>query len=111
MKYERHKSCKSHCCNNAKHGFCKYGMPDCPVYLGDIRQDYPCEMCSKNRPKVVRRSTKDAIDQFMNDIHWHNSRIRDAYLIIDDTCEKIDEVNQLINNLKIRRAKCSNEAN
>lgn len=32
-----------HCCVN--HG-CKYGDPDCPVWLGKRNQSYPCESCS-----------------------------------------------------------------
>lgn len=31
-----------HCCN--RHG-CKYGDEDCPVALGKLAQDYPCEFC------------------------------------------------------------------
>lgn len=34
---------RTHCC--FKHG-CKYGDKDCPVELGLIKQDYPCEMCN-----------------------------------------------------------------
>lgn len=33
----------THCC--VHHG-CKYGDDDCPVYLGDERQEFPCEECS-----------------------------------------------------------------
>jgi len=33
---------RTHCC--FEHG-CKYGNIDCPVVLGIIKQDYPCEMC------------------------------------------------------------------
>ncbi len=33
---------RTHCCLN--HG-CKYGNQDCPVELGLIIQDYPCEDC------------------------------------------------------------------
>lgn len=32
----------THCCK--EHG-CKYGDEDCPVYLGIIKQEYPCEYC------------------------------------------------------------------
>lgn len=34
---------RTHCC--FEHG-CKYGDEDCPVELGLIKQDYPCEMCN-----------------------------------------------------------------
>lgn len=33
---------RTHCC--FEHG-CKYGDKDCPVELGLIKQDYPCEEC------------------------------------------------------------------
>lgn len=33
---------RRHCC--FEHG-CKYGHDDCPVDLGIIKQDYPCEYC------------------------------------------------------------------
>lgn len=33
----------NHCCK--EHG-CKYGNQDCPVELGFIEQEYPCEVCS-----------------------------------------------------------------
>ena len=33
----------SHCCK--WHG-CKYGDDDCPVVLGQVEQEYPCEYCS-----------------------------------------------------------------
>jgi hypothetical protein len=33
---------RTHCC--VKHG-CKYGNPKCPVELGLIVQDHPCENC------------------------------------------------------------------
>ena len=34
----------SHCCK--WHG-CKYGDKDCPVVLGKVEQEYPCEWCSE----------------------------------------------------------------
>jgi hypothetical protein len=33
---------RTHCCK--KHG-CKYGDSDCVVVLGEVKQEYPCEMC------------------------------------------------------------------
>ena len=45
----KHKSCQSHCCE--KHG-CKYGHEDCPVVLGEVEQDHPCEACH-DEPTVV----------------------------------------------------------
>ena len=38
---------RTHCC--AKHG-CKYGEPDCPVKLGEIIQDHPCQDCDEDPP-------------------------------------------------------------
>ena len=32
----------THCCK--WHG-CKYGDPDCPVYNGEVEQEYLCEDC------------------------------------------------------------------
>lgn len=40
---EEHISCQSHCC--IVHG-CKYSMKDCPVILGEVKQDYMCEQCN-----------------------------------------------------------------
>lgn len=37
-----HRSCPSHCCKD--HG-CKYGYDDCPVVLGTVVQEFPCEDC------------------------------------------------------------------
>ena len=34
----------SHCCR--WHG-CKYGDKNCPVVLGKVEQEYPCEGCSE----------------------------------------------------------------
>ena len=34
----------AHCCR--WHG-CKYGDVDCPVVLGKVEQEYPCEWCSE----------------------------------------------------------------
>ena len=33
---------RTHCCFEHE---CKYGDKDCPVELGLIKQDYPCEEC------------------------------------------------------------------
>lgn len=33
---------RTHCC--FEHG-CKYGDKDCPVELGLVKQDYPCDLC------------------------------------------------------------------
>ena len=33
----------THCCT--VHG-CKYGHEDCPVEMGLVKQEYPCESCS-----------------------------------------------------------------
>lgn len=38
-----HKSCKSHCC--LRHNYCKYNYNNCPVILGNLIQDNPCEDC------------------------------------------------------------------
>lgn len=35
---------RTHCCS--KHG-CKYCDEECPVELGLLKQDYPCEMCNE----------------------------------------------------------------
>ena len=37
-----HISCQSHCC---KYHGCKYLFDDCPVNLGKVEQDNPCESC------------------------------------------------------------------
>ena len=37
---------RTHCC--FEHG-CKYGEENCPVVLGYIKQDYPCESCGDER--------------------------------------------------------------
>lgn len=38
----KHKACETHCC--ILHG-CKYGHKDCPVVLGEVKQQYLCETC------------------------------------------------------------------
>jgi hypothetical protein len=40
---------QTHCC--VEHG-CKYGEMDCPVALGTVTQDYPCEDCDDVLPTV-----------------------------------------------------------
>ena len=40
----------SHCC--ALHG-CKYGDKDCPVFSGEIKQEYTCESCDYDGIKSV----------------------------------------------------------
>lgn len=37
---------RTHCCK--EHG-CKYGDEQCPVELGDIKQDHLCEDCQEER--------------------------------------------------------------
>lgn len=39
----KHRACETHCC--ILHG-CKYGYDDCPVVLGEVKQQYLCEDCS-----------------------------------------------------------------
>jgi len=39
---DKHRSCRTHCC--IVHG-CKYGHRDCPVVLGEVKQEYICEQC------------------------------------------------------------------
>jgi hypothetical protein len=34
----------AHCCT--RHG-CKYGKDDCPVELGTVKQEFPCEFCGQ----------------------------------------------------------------
>lgn len=42
---------RTHCCS--KHG-CKYGHADCPVVVGILKQDHPCEYCDDdNRFKGI----------------------------------------------------------
>lgn len=40
-----HKSCQSHCCKG--HG-CKFNYNNCPVTLGNVIQDNPCENCEND---------------------------------------------------------------
>jgi len=46
----KHQSCQSHCC--VTHG-CKYGFDDCPVELGAVKQDHPCESCGYDALVVI----------------------------------------------------------
>lgn len=47
---------QTHCCSI--HG-CKYGDDDCPVYLKEIKQAYPCESCELDKIYVVTALFKD----------------------------------------------------
>lgn len=54
-----------HCCVN--HG-CKYGDPDCSVWLGLRNQSYPCETCSmyediENLSEVIPVSKKELAER------------------------------------------------
>lgn len=40
---------QTHCCK--QHG-CKYGDSVCPVFSGEVIQDFPCETCSFAREEV-----------------------------------------------------------
>lgn len=40
----------SHCCFH--HG-CKYGAPDCPVVLGEVTQEHPCETCAEDEDERI----------------------------------------------------------
>lgn len=50
MDKERYPVHIRHCC--VLHG-CKYGYEDCPVELGEVKQDYTCEYCSDDNLKSV----------------------------------------------------------
>jgi hypothetical protein len=60
---------RSHCC--AEHG-CKYGDDStCPVVLGEVIQDYPCEMCGEEKAEFedhARRvtSTPEAFANYLS---------------------------------------------
>jgi hypothetical protein len=43
---------RTHCCK--KHG-CKYNSENCPVVLGKIDQDYPCEHCDFEKEEKEQR--------------------------------------------------------
>ena len=52
---------RTHCCK--RHG-CKYGYTDCPVEIGLIEQDYPCEDCdieAKDPKNVLLKATYDLL--------------------------------------------------
>lgn len=46
----------THCCT--VHG-CKYGSSDCPVKAGAVKQEYPCEQCTEEKPAYVALITWD----------------------------------------------------
>lgn len=57
----------SHCCRY--HG-CKFGDVDCPVYLLEVIQEYPCERCGdegretlKDIPKIHTEEIKKRRDE------------------------------------------------
>ena len=60
VRYEVH---AGHCCQ--KHG-CKYGDPDCPVVLGIIRQDHPCEECREPDVSELLKEALDALEAVTN---------------------------------------------
>lgn len=70
---------KSHCCK--KHG-CKYGDNDCPVELGEVIQDHPCESCS--------REQEDPLYQRVNALEC---TLRDIALYLGVGGYSCDEVN------------------
>lgn len=52
---ERYGTHSSHCCSD--HG-CKYGNKDCPVTLGLIEQEYPCEDCGDDDDELKHYSSE-----------------------------------------------------
>lgn len=51
---------RAHCC--ARHG-CKYGHDDkCPVVLGDVKQDMPCEDCEEDEAMGLIIGYMDKVD-------------------------------------------------
>ena len=51
----------AHCCK--WHG-CKYGDKDCPVVLGKVEQEYPCEWCSEElEDEKYHREALDRIEE------------------------------------------------
>lgn len=54
---------RTHCCD--KHG-CKYGEDKCPVVLGSVKQDYPCETCG-----TCDRRDGGFYEQVGKQLVWH----------------------------------------
>jgi hypothetical protein len=48
----------THCC--ALHG-CKYGDADCPVKLGQVAQEYPCEQCPEEPATPADEASADEL--------------------------------------------------
>jgi len=55
---------RTHCC--FQHG-CKYGNKDCPVELGLLKQDYPCEMCSLEKEFTIEFAKNTKLIDFLDD--------------------------------------------
>lgn len=57
----RHNSCQSHCCLIHK---CKYSYEDCPVSLGEVKQDGLCYHCDPfwDRTKGQRAALINKLD-------------------------------------------------
>jgi hypothetical protein len=80
---------QTHCCS--RHG-CKYGDEECPVVLGTITQEYPCEYCreeeegNKEFKKLLTRWLEKACHfesqlKYPGQDHELNQRQADAFWI------------------------------
>lgn len=57
--------CIQHCC--AEHG-CKYGKPECAVYVLGYKQAYPCEFCDEEcGPMETVTIKKKVYDELLED--------------------------------------------
>ena len=59
----------AHCCK--WHG-CKYGDKDCPVALGKLEQEYPCEWCSDELEE--ERSYREALTRIEEIKAWWTAK-------------------------------------
>lgn len=75
---------KTHCC--VKHG-CKYGNPNCPVVLGKIIQDYPCEDCDyENFDNTV--FDLSGVQRKNNQVIIISNHDTKEYFVSSDHCEE-----------------------
>ncbi len=72
MRTGTHNCCPSHCCID--HG-CKYGYDDCPVMLGQIKQEGFCENCGLEtegyygRPERSVEEQEEYLEALWNEKH------------------------------------------
>lgn len=72
----------THCC--ARHG-CTYGVNDCPVVSGQVKQKHPCEECGNETQRVNCAMRKAVELGVMVDTPAMRDALRDILEAASDT--------------------------